>query len=80
MIRLLKLERSSARNYRKLLIGIERSLAKEDPELHRDFMGYPKELPDIEALDKEVPNNTRRSGVSKSCLALRKKGLLPETY
>ena len=80
MIRLLKLDRSTARRYRWLKIREERSLAQTDPEAHRVFMGYPDELPDIEALDKEVPRNNRSAGVAESCLARRKRGVLPETY
>jgi hypothetical protein len=82
LIRLLKLDTDSAIRVRFIKIRCERSLAQNDPIGYVALMGYPDrdELPDIEALNQEVPNNTRPDGVDKSCRARHKRGELPEYY
>jgi len=55
-------------------------LAKEyDPELYRQRMGYPKDLPDRTPL-RPPKGNTRPEGVTASFYALRGRGELPDSY
>jgi hypothetical protein len=79
LIRVLGLDDPTYKEFRlqwRRMIG----LAKErDPELYRQLMGYPADLPDLTRL--RPPNgNTRPDGVATSYYALRGRAQLPDIY
>jgi len=54
------------------------ALNTNDPDLYREFMGFPDDLPDLRK--KRVPNNTKPDGAANCYFALRERGELPRTY
>jgi hypothetical protein len=69
-------------DFRRWLIALHRSLAQkpevDTAQLLRDFMGYPRALPDLSKL--HPPSNSNASGIAKSHFERKKRGELPETY
>jgi hypothetical protein len=54
------------------------ALKMNDPDLYREYMRFPQNLPDLRK--KNVPSNTKPEGVENCYFALRERGKLPETY
>lgn len=50
-----------------------------DPELYRQLLAYPEDLPDLTRL-RPPDGNIRPEGVKESCLEQKRLGTLPETY
>jgi hypothetical protein len=48
------------------------------PELYREYMAFPEDLPDLRA--KRVPENIRPDGVANCYFVLRERAELPPTY
>ncbi len=67
------------REFRELWIRIVRLTATHDPALLRQLMGYPTDLPGLSAL-RPPEGNTRPDGITRSHLARRQRGELPDTY
>jgi hypothetical protein len=74
----LRLNNKSNVNYRSLLMRNLEVLRNNDPDLYQEFMGFPKDLPDLRK--KFAPNNTRQDGVTNCYFVLRERGGLPPTY
>lgn len=49
-----------------------------DPDLYRQLMGYPDDLPDLTKCD--VPENSKPEGIDQSYLSRRLRGELPDVY
>lgn len=79
LIELLRLDSECYRQRRRMILRILDSAAQADPELHRELLGFPDDLPDLAAL-KPPGGNTRPDGVKKSCHAQRERKKLPATY
>ena len=50
-----------------------------NPDLYRELMGYPDDLPNLGRL-RPPQGNVRPDGIANSCHERRKRGELPETY
>jgi hypothetical protein len=78
IISILRLDSPTWTTKRKNRIRILRSLAKTDKILFREYIGYPKNLPNLKS--KISPDNTRPKGIAQSAHALKEKNILPEWY
>ena len=65
--------------YRAMWIDVIRLAKEHNPNLFRQLMAYPDDLPDLSIL-RPPGGNTRPEGIAKSYFELRKLGILPETY
>lgn len=74
----LGLNRPSNVGFRSRWMRMLKVLKTSDPELYREFMGFPEDLPDLRK--KQVPTNTKPEGTENCYFALRERGKLPETY
>jgi len=63
---------------RRNILKLLSVLARHDPTLLEELMGYPADLPDLAR--KAPPRNTRPEGVAESHFARRQRGQLPATY
>lgn len=79
LIELLRLNSECYRKRRRMMLGILSAVAQTDPDLHRELLGFPDDLPNLAAL-KPPGGNTRPAGVKKSCFALRERKRLPAAY
>ncbi|MGO8699345.1 MAG: hypothetical protein ACLQVY_16685 [Limisphaerales bacterium] len=77
IIRVLRLDSEDATQVRREWIAILWSVAQTDEELFRKFIGYPKSLPDLQALRAE---NKRETGLRQSAKHLLDNGKLPDWY
>jgi hypothetical protein len=80
IIKVLRLNSDDSTRYRRLQIGIARSLAKTDEDRFRELVGFPLELPDLRKPKRRVSGNTRPGGLDDSYLARRERNELPEWY
>ncbi len=64
---------------RRVMIEIMSALAKTNPVLRRELLGFPVDLPDLATL-KPPGGNTRPAGVKHSHYARREAEQLPATY
>ncbi|MEX2176705.1 MAG: HNH endonuclease [Pirellulaceae bacterium] len=53
-------------------------IQQSEPELYRECMAFPDELPDLRT--KRVPSNSRPESVGNCYFALRERGQLPKVY
>jgi HNH endonuclease len=65
--------------FRSLWIEVVRLAQEHKPELHRQLLAYPDDLPDLSAL-RPPGGNTRPEGIVESHFERRKRGELPDTY
>lgn len=79
LIDLLRLDNSSYRKRRRLMLEIITTAAKHNRPLYRELMGFPDDLPDLARL-QPPEGNSRPNGVKTSCHALRERKKLPATY
>ncbi len=77
IIRVLRLDNEDATQIRRDWIGILRSVARTDEPLFRKFIGYPKNLPDLQAVKVK---NTRAGGLRRSAKRLLDDENLPDWY
>jgi hypothetical protein len=54
------------------------ALKAMNPDLYQEYMGFPKDLPDLRT--KRAPRNTKPEGAANCYFALRERGKLPATY
>jgi hypothetical protein len=54
------------------------ALKMNAPDLYREYMAFPDELPDLRK--KHVPSNSKPEGAENCYFALRQRGELPATY
>ena len=75
-----KLRLNSEKNirYRYRWMRVLARLQVHDPDLYREFMAFPDELPDLRT--KRVPLNLKPDSVGDCFFALRESGRLPEIY
>lgn len=78
IIRVLCLNSLAWTRWRRTWIRIVELAAVHDPELLRELLGYPSDLPNLETC--RAPRNTHPEGVQDSFFARRTRGELPETY
>lgn len=78
IIRVLCLNSSKLKQWRRLWVRIVELAEQHDDEQYRQLMGYPDDLPDLSAC--AVPSNAKKDGIAQSCFARRERGELPETY
>ena len=79
LIELLGLDSEPSTEFRMLWMGIVALAQRHDPELYRQLMGYPDELPNLARL-RPPGGNTRPEGVSQCYFAQKQAGILPATY
>ena len=65
---------------RRRIIGMLRTFAATDWSMFVEWMGYPKNLPDLNHKDNKPPHNTKPESVAQSCLERKKRGELPQVY
>jgi hypothetical protein len=75
----LLLNSEDCRAFRRRWISIIRLAQKHAPDLHRELLGYPEDLPDLSRL-RPPGGNDRPQGIEQSHYAHRSRGELPETY
>lgn len=56
------------------------ALKSSNPDLYKEYMGFPDDLPDLRPPRKLVPNNSKPDGAENCYFALRERGELPATY
>jgi hypothetical protein len=76
--KVLQLNRTSHLDFRFRWMRTLDSLRVKDPELYLEYMGFPKNLPDLRS--KRPPKNERPEGVLNCYFALRERGELPAIY
>jgi len=65
---------------RRLMIGTLRTLAKHDWPTFVKWMGYPKNLPNLESKENRSVLNDKPEGVQQSYFARKQRNELPEIY
>jgi HNH endonuclease len=78
LIELLGLDSRESTRFRKRWIEIV-ALARQNPDLYRELMGYPDDLPNLRCR-RPPGGNTRPAGVEQSAFARRERGELPSSY
>jgi hypothetical protein len=78
IVETLRLDNEDYTHFRRLILGIIRSLAKHDRATLIMWMSYPDNLPDLSKL--RPSNNSKPEGVNNSYYARRSREDLPETY
>lgn len=61
------------------MIAMLAELEKRRPDLHRVWLGYPDQLPDLSRL-RPPDGNVRPDGIEQSHFARQRRGALPATY
>ncbi|MEX2309816.1 MAG: HNH endonuclease [Pirellulales bacterium] len=56
------------------------TLKTSNPELYKEYMGFPSDLPDLRPPKKRVPRNSKPSAVNDCYFAIHERGKLPATY
>lgn len=79
IVRMLGLNLPRSVTFRQTWIEIIRLAAEHKPELWRQLMGFPDDLPNLSVL-RPPAGNTRPEGIEESFFAKRERGELPETY
>lgn len=74
----LRLNRLSNLVYRSRWMRTLEALRTKEPDLYREFMAFPENLPDLRK--KHVPRNTKPEGAEDCYFAMRERGELPVTY
>jgi hypothetical protein len=78
VIRKLGLDSRESTEFRRLFIDNVALALKYDPQLHKQLMGFPTELPNLARLRPK--DNSRPDGIAASCFELRNRSLLRDTY
>jgi len=78
LVAVYRLDSKELVEYRAKMIRTFRALEKTAPEVLRQWLRYPDDLPDLAR--KRPPWNVRPNGVHSCCFALRERGELPEVY
>ena len=79
MVQRLVLNRPSYCRFRRLWIGVVRMAQDDDPELLKEILGFPDDLPDLSKL-RPPGGNAKPDGIEQSYFRLRERGELPDTY
>ena len=64
--------------HRRLMIGTMLSLSKTDWKLFVQWMGFPKDLPNL--TQNPPPHNNKPEGIASSYFERKRRGQLPEVY
>lgn len=78
MVGILRLDSQDRTRVRNQMIRTINLAAENDRDLYSEFMGYPRELPDLSKL--KPPRNTRKDGINNSFFARRERGELEDVY
>ena len=78
LIRALFLNSPAMVRWRRMWIRICELAAECDPDLFRQLLAYPEDVPDLG--ECHPPANARPEGLPQSAFARRERGELPETY
>jgi HNH endonuclease len=65
---------------RRIIIGTLRSLANSDWSMFREWMRFPKNLPDLNGKENKPPANTKPESAEQSYFEKERRGELPEVY
>lgn len=79
LIAQLRLNSPEMIHFRRLWMEIIAMAREHNPQLHRELMGFPAELPDLRSL-KPPDGNGRPTGIEQSFLMQRNRGELPSLY
>lgn len=79
VIDILRLNDPQAVEFRRLWIEIVRLAELSRPDLYRQVMGFPQDLPRLRTL-RPPDGNTRPNGIAQSYHEQRQRGELPETH
>lgn len=79
LIRVLDLDSDDYRRWRQMWIRIIQLAQQYNPQLYRQLMGFPEDMPDLARL-RPPQGNTRPEGIQKSYYEQRQRGELAETY
>jgi hypothetical protein len=79
LIRVLDLDDEDYRRWRRTWIRIIELAARYDPDLYRQLLRFPDDLPDLSRL-RPPAGNERPEGIEHSYFAMRQRGELPATY
>lgn len=70
-------------DWRRRFLGVIRCIAAHEPQLYREYMGFPEDLPDLSLAARrsaKILKNSRPAGISQSYFSQRKSGTLPLEY
>jgi hypothetical protein len=79
LIKVLRLDNPENTEYRRLMLEILRLAQAKDPQLYREWMSFPADMPNL-AVKRPPRGNFRREGIRDSFFMRRKRNELPETY
>jgi hypothetical protein len=79
LINVLRLNNPENTEYRRRILNILRLAQLKEPLLCREWMGFPRDLPDL-ATKRPPAGNYRPEGIKQSFLARQRRNELPETY
>jgi hypothetical protein len=65
---------------RRIMIGMLRTMAEFNWPIFVEWMGYPKDLPDLNGRGNKPPHNDKPGGIAQSCFEKKKRSDLPEIY
>jgi hypothetical protein len=81
LIDLLRLDDEDTTRYRRMMLEMLVTLGLNNQAAFVEWMGYPKELPDLSRPRKKPPGgNSRPDGIAESCFWRRARGDLPAIY
>lgn len=78
LVKNLRLNSDKNVQYRFRWMRVLAALQIQNPDLYREFMSFPDDLPDLRI--KKPPQNSRPASVHDCFFARRERGELPETY
>ena len=78
LVDVFRLDSPDRTEYRAKLMQALRCIEQNGSGGIRDWLGYPRSLPDLRR--KRAPVNTRPQGADDCCYALRERGQLPDLY
>lgn len=78
LVKKLRLNSDKNLEYRSRWMRMLATLQLSKPDLYREYMSFPSNLPDLRK--KRVPANSRPEGVDECWFAQREQGTLPQTY
>lgn len=80
IIQALRLDSEDATGFRRRILALLHSYAIHDEAAFREWVGFPRALPDLRPPKRRNPGNTRSEGLLDSALAVFERGELSEWY
>lgn len=78
LIQTLRLDNEDMTSERQKWLAILESVARNDEPWFRNLVGFPEDIPNLNA--KRPPSNSKPEGIEESAFALRERGELPDWY